>query len=293
MNSKFKIIITGASSLVAHSLIPLLLERFPALFLLGRKHNYGDEAATTFLPVDLNCPAERLAVVRRLVTETEPLVVIHLAPIWLLPDFLGELLSAGVLLSRLVVFSSTSRLVKQRSTDGKERKLAACLAAGEDRVIALCADNVPWTIFRPTMIYDGRHDKNISFIRSFIRRFGFFPVAGPARGLRQPVHVDDLAAAVMAVIDNGQTYNVIYNLGGGETLTYRNMVSRIFQGLGKRERIISLPPVLFSLLVQCVCLFRPGLEISPSMVQRMNEDLSFDFQAAVRDFSYLPRGFRC
>jgi len=71
------------------------------------------------------------------------------------------------------------------------------------------------------------------------------------------------------------------------------MVSSIFQSLGKRERIISLPPVLFLSLVRLVRLFRPRLGVSPAMVQRMNEDLSIDFQPAVRDFAYQPRRFKC
>lgn len=293
MDNKQKILVTGAGSLVGHSLIMRLKEHFSALFLLGRTCGCGQEDSLTFLPVDLECPVERRIVIKRLALEPEPLIFIHLAPIWLLGTFLQELLSAGVAVRRLVVFSSTSRLVKQHSKDEKERKLAARLAVGEDRVIDLCGNDVPWTIFRPTLIYDCRRDKNIAFIRSFIRRFGFFPVAGQAGGLRQPVHVDDLAAAVMAVLDNRQTYYTIYNLGGGETLTYRNMVGRIFQGLGKRERIITLPPVLFLSLVWLVRLFRPRLGVSPAMVQRMNENLSFDFQAAVRDFSWKPREFQC
>ena len=293
MDNKPKIIITGSGSLVAHSLIPQLLESSFTLLLLGRRRRYADEANITCLPVDLDNKDERLTVVKLLATETKPFVFIHLAPIWLLPNFLQELLAAGVLLSRLVAFSSTSRLVKLNSEVVEDRNLAARLAEGENELITFCADKIPWTIFRPTLIYDGRRDKNIAFIRSFIRRFGFFPVAGPATGLRQPVHVDDLAAAVMAVLDNRQTYNTIYNLGGGETLTYRKMVSSIFQGLGKRERIISLPPVLFLSLVRLVRLFRPRLGVSPAMVRRMNEDLSFDFRTAVRDFAYQPRRFRC
>ncbi len=293
MNSKPKIIITGPGSLVAHSLIPQLLEHSFSLLLLGRRRRYSDEANIMYLPVDLDRKAGRIDAVKVLATEAEPFFFIHLAPIWLLPIFLRELLAAGVLLTRLVAFSSTSRLVKQHSKDLGERKLAARLAEGEAQVIALCADHLPWTIFRPTLIYDGRRDKNIFFIRSFIRRFGFFPVAGPATGLRQPVYVDDLAAAVMAVLDNRQTYNTIYNLGGGETMTYQQMVSRIFQSLGKQERIISLPPVLFSSLIRFARLFRPRLGVSPAMVQRMNEDLSFDFRAATRDFAYQPRGFLC
>lgn len=293
MNNKPKIIITGAGSLVAHSLIPQLLARSFTLLLPGRRRHYPDDTAMAHVPVDLAHQAERGEAVKFLATGSEPFVFIHLAPLWLLPDFLRELRAAGVLLSRLVAFSSTSRLVKLYSRAVAEQNLAFRLAAGENGLITLCADTIPWTIFRPTLIYDCRRDKNISFIRSFIQRFGFFPVAAPAAGLRQPVHVDDVAAAVLAVLDNRRTFNTIYNLGGGETLTYRKMVSRIFQDLGKPERIISLPPFLFSSFVRLLRLFRPRLNVSPAMVRRMNEDLSFDFRAATRDFAYQPRGFQC
>ncbi|MCK4378527.1 MAG: hypothetical protein KAW01_04245, partial [Deltaproteobacteria bacterium] len=112
MNSKPKIIITGSGSLVAHSLIPQLLGSSFTLLLPGRRRRYADEANITCLPVDLDNKDERLTAVKLLATETNPFVFIHLAPIWLLPNFLQELLAAGVLLSRLVAFSSTSRLVK-------------------------------------------------------------------------------------------------------------------------------------------------------------------------------------
>ena len=260
--------------------------------LLGRRCDYP-ASRSAFLQLDLGQPVERLKVAEKLTREGGPIIFIHLAPLWLLPDFLRELLTVGVLLSRLVAFSSTSCLIKRYSSDDAERKLAACLSAAESKVKILCEGRIPWTIFRPTLTYDGIQDKNVAFIRSFISRFGFFPVAGPAAGLRQPVHAVDLAAAVMAVLDNRRTHNHVYNLGGGETLTYRQMVARVFQCLGKREKIIALPPVLFISLMKFIGFCRPRLGVTPAMVRRMNEDLSFDIQAAVRDFSYQPGKFRC
>jgi nucleoside-diphosphate-sugar epimerase len=293
MGQKPKIVLTGANSLVARYLVPELLENSSPLILLGRHCRHPKQSTPVFLRLDLEQPAERVMAAKKLVREDQPITFIHLAPVWLLPDFLQELLSAGVFLSRLIAFSSTSLLVKQYSQDSAERKLAACLSTGEEKVKALCGDRIPWTIFRPTLTYDGRHDKNVAFIRSFICRFGFFPVAGSAAGLRQPVHAADLAAAVMAVLDNQRTHNRTYNLGGGETLTYRQMVARIFQGLEKREKIISLPPGLFILLIKLLSFCRPHFGVSPAMVRRMNEDLSFDFKAAARDFFYQPGKFRC
>ncbi len=290
-DKKTRVIVAGAGSIVAGTLVPYLLDRGYHLYLLGRERRWPFHAEIDYIPCDLQAGNE--AVVEQLRAEKTSFIFIHLAPIWLLPDFLQKLRSRKVPLSRVVAFSSTSCLAKRYSKDIEERRLADRLAGGEEKMKSLCADCIPWTIFRPTLIYDGRRDKNISFISSFIQRFSFFPVAGAASGLRQPVHADDLAAATLAVLDNQRTFNTAYNLGGGETLTYRKMVSRIFQSLGKPERIISLPPIVFSSLVRLARVVKPRLGVSPAMVERMNEDLSYDFRAAERDFDYRPRGFLC
>ena len=124
-----------------------------------------------------------------------------------------------------------------------------------------------------------------------LRRSAIAEVGAPASGLRQPGQAEDLAGAIEKVFSLPVTYRKIYNLGGGETLTYRQMVARIFTGFGKKERLITLPSGLFRWLLQMSCLFNNQLDISPAMVRRMNEHLCYDYEAAERDFNYQPRGF--
>ena len=125
---------------------------------------------------------------------------IALCPIWALPEHFGRLEAACG--RRLVALSSTSRFTKQRSSDTADREVASRLAAAEDALLAWAVSrNVRATILRPTLIYDGSVDRNITTIAGFIRRFGFFPILGEARGLRQPVHVDDVAAACIASLN--------------------------------------------------------------------------------------------
>ena len=65
-----------------------------------------------------------------------------------------------------------------------------------------------------TMIYDGVTDGNIAAIAAFIRRRGWFPVAGPARGLRQPVHAADVAAACLAALEKAPLPQTVYAVSG-------------------------------------------------------------------------------
>jgi nucleoside-diphosphate-sugar epimerase len=100
---------------------------------------------------------------------------------------------------------------------------------------------IAYTIFRPTLIYGAGRDRNIADIARFVRRFGVFPILGKGIGLRQPVHAADLAEACLLAVDSSASFNRVYNLSGGETLTYRQMVERVFQAMGKRGRVVSLP----------------------------------------------------
>ena len=88
---------------------------------------------------------------------------------------------------RVVALSSTSRFTKDDSSDPEEQAIALRLADAEARVQAWAASHgVEWVILRPTLIYGLGRDKNIAEIARFIRRFGFFPLFGKAKGLRQP-----------------------------------------------------------------------------------------------------------
>ena len=217
--------------------------------------------------------------------------IIHLAHLALLPRMLASAENTGRL-RRVVAFGSTSVFSKQDSPDPRERAVAADLAEAEQAVARLCAAReMRWTLLRPTLIYGFGLDKNVTVITDFIRRFGFFPLVGGGLGLRQPAHADDLAAACAAAFDCPASFNRAYNLSGGETLAYRQMVERIFARLGKTPRILSIPLPVFQALMKAASLLPRYRYFSPEMARRINQDLCFDHAEAARDFGYAPRGF--
>lgn len=153
------------------------------------------------------------------------------------------------------------------------------------------ANSVQITVFRPTMIYGYGKDRNVSTIARFIKRYRMFFLAGEARGLRQPVHVSDLVSACVAALDKSGTHAKRYDLPGGESLTYRQMVARVFTGLGVPQRMISLPLPLYRICLRMIAGLSPGSGYSMSMADRMNQDLVFDDHEARRDFGFAPQRF--
>ena len=219
--------------------------------------------------------------------------VIVCAPIWLITDVLLERL-VGLGMKRIIAFSSTSRLTKGTSGEAAEREVVAKLAAGEETLTAFCeARGVAFTILRPTLIYDEGLDENVTRIADLIHKLGFFPVCGLAKGLRQPVHARDLAKAAMQALTAKPSFNKVYNLSGGEDLTYAAMVRRIFEALGRAPVIIALPELLWRIGFFVVNLVRPKrLKRNVQMVLRMNTDLWFDHSGATIDFGYRPGPFK-
>ena len=184
--------------------------------------------------------------------------------------------------NRLIALSTSSAVYKAESPDPAERHLAQDVGRAEKEVGRLCQEKgITWTIFRPTLVYDPGHDRNISAVAAFVRRFGVFPVVWPGTGHRQPVHADDVAQAMVAALNAPGAGGALFDLPGGETLTCREMVRRIFQSLGRRPVLLYLPLGLARTafyLWQSVT----GVKYSATSLERMNTDLTLD-PAPVRD----------
>jgi len=277
-------LVLGATSLVGRCLVDRLLAdaEVGAVSAVTRQTEIRSPSGVRWIVADIAAPrTQRPAMAARR--------VYSVSPIWLLPNVLPELIDAG--LRRLVAFSSTSRFTKAASPVGEERAVADRLARSEDRVMKLCtASGVTWTILRPTLIYAEGRDANVSRLAALIRKLRVLPLCGAGAGLRQPVHADDLAAGAIQAAAAPAAADRAYNLAGGETLTYRQMVERIVEGLGRPALIVSVPEPLWRGAFTLVEPLLPGATVGMGL--RMNEDLTFDSDEARRDFAWRPRAFR-
>jgi nucleoside-diphosphate-sugar epimerase len=278
-----RVLVTGGSSLVGRFLVPRLLQRGHEVHVLSRRQA-TDAAASggRWHVADIAAAAPDLAL--------GAFRVVHLAPLWLLPPLLPAWSGRG--LERVVAFGSTSRFTKLGSADAGERQLARALQDAEQRVVSACTTHgVVWTLLRPTLIYGAGKDANLTRIAGVIRRLGFFPLPSGACGRRQPVHADDLAQAAVEALERPAAANRAYDLSGGSTLTYREMVEGVFAGLGRRPRILAVPRRALRAGLRLLALV-PGADVgAPALIDRMLEDLCFDHAEATRDLDFRPRPF--
>ncbi len=193
---------------------------------------------------------------------------------------------------RVVAFGSTSLDTKQASGNAHERDIVARLQAAERQVFdTAIANGASATLLRPTLVYGAGRDQTLARIAAMARRMGFFVLPSGADGKRQPVHVDDLAAAALAVVDASGTQGQAYALPGGETLAYREMVARTLAALDPPARLWQVPMPLFRAMLSLARMAGAMRGLTDDAVARMREDLVFDAAPARNDFGYAPRAF--
>jgi len=216
--------------------------------------------------------------------------LVNLAPLPLLPDILPLIVQIGV--QRIVGIGTTSIYSKKNSPYKQDQEIVQSQAAAEHSLQEICGNlDLDWTVLRPSLVYDGKTDKNIMRIKKFISRFHFVPLASPANGKRQPLHAKDMAKACLSVLETETTRNKSYNIGGGEILTYHKMVKRIFISLGKPAVIVPIPQIILRAMVLMLSNFRQFQDLTPGIIERMNQDMVYNSEAAKRDFGFTARPF--
>lgn len=111
-----------------------------------------------------------------------------------------------------------------------------CKAELEKR---LKASGISYAILRPAVLF-GKEDILINNIAWILRHFPFFILFGQGDYEIQPIYVDDLAE--IAVEQGALRENSIINAIGTESFTYRELVEKIGEIIGKQRKIIHVSP---------------------------------------------------
>jgi len=179
------------------------------------------------------------------------------------------------------------------STTAVETRLNAkskMLRLGAEEVIK--KSKLKWTLLRPTMIYGGQDDRNIFRLLRLIRKMPLLFVPGSGEFLQQPVHVEDVAWAIVNAFFEKTTIEKTYNVSGAEAISFNQLIRETCQALGVKRMLWHLPitPVLWVCCMLEKFLAKPFLK--EEQVLRLLEDKKFSNEEAHRDFGYTPRTFK-
>ena len=267
-----RVLVFGASSQIGHFLLPRLRERGADILAVSRRpRETGD---VTWLRGDL--PHAMPAV-------GELSAIVSFGPLQGLADWLLGATFEGT--PRVIATSSMSAESKRESEVPAERALSRQLRDAEDALAAICQRRgLAWTIFRPTLVYGAGLDKSLTPIARRAMRQRVFPLPAGS-GLRQPVHADDIAQAVLAALETPLAAGKVIPLGGGERLTAGEMFARVRRSLPVATLPVPVP----------AWLLRLGRHAVPRLrgpVSRLESDLVADNSALQQLLGLRPRPFR-
>jgi len=148
-----------------------------------------------------------------------------------------------------------------------------------------------WTILRPTMIYGAPGDRNLSRLLTLLHRAAVLPVPGGGRRLQQPVHVADVADAMLAAVAQPAAASRRYDVAGPVPLTFAELLRICAEAVGSRTRFVPVPLAPAIAAVRCHERFSQAPKIRAEQLRRLAEDKAFAIDEAVRDLAYAPRSF--
>jgi uncharacterized protein YbjT (DUF2867 family)/uncharacterized membrane protein YphA (DoxX/SURF4 family) len=125
-------------------------------------------------------------------------------------------------------------------TDYAKTKLAA-----ENHLRAL---DIDWVVLRPSLVYAEGSYGGSSMLRGLAAFPGVIPLPGKGDQPFQPIHVEDLARAVVEIVANPKLRRLSLDAVGPETLTLKAIVGRLRAWLGFRPApTVTMPRWLVAL----------------------------------------------
>lgn len=267
------VLVFGGSSQIGHYLLPLLATRDEPVMALSRSARAPAQSVTWLVG---HLPDAVPAV-------DDISAIFSFGPLQSFASWLQQVELPHA--PRVVVISSMSAESKRVSEVPTERDLSQLIRDSEAALAAACEQHgSAWTVLRPTLIYGAGLDKSLTPIAHRAMRTRLFPLP-QGRGLRQPVHAQDLAYAALAALDNAAAAGKILAIGGGEQLPVNEMFARVRRSLPIDTLPLPLPAWLLRLARRSV-----GPLHGP--LSRLEADLVADNAEMTRLLGVQPRPFR-
>jgi len=150
---------------------------------------------------------------------------------------------------------------------------------------------VPYTIVRSSIIF-GPEDHFTTNLASLLRRApGIFPIPGDGQTRIQPLWVEDLVTCLIWAMENSETINNLYEVGGSEYFTIRQTLESIMQVIGRRRLLISVSPPFLRALVVTLETFIPHFPASSFWIDYYAVHRTCPVDNLPRTFGLMPARF--
>jgi uncharacterized protein YbjT (DUF2867 family) len=100
---------------------------------------------------------------------------------------------------------------------------------------------VPYTILRASLLFGPGDDFITGMVLLLTASPGFLPMPGKGQTQLQPLWVEDFATCLVWSLNNPDTINRTYDMGGSESLSLRQMFEIVMEVSGKKRVMVNWP----------------------------------------------------
>jgi NADH dehydrogenase len=152
---------------------------------------------------------------------------------------------------------------------------------------AVRASALPWTIFRPSIIY-GKGDEFVSMLARMIRRLPVVPVIGEGRQKLQPIPVEQVAEAFQRALVRPETVKQVYEVGGPDAVSMVELLDVIGKVLSHPHVRKAHLPIGFMRALARVLGPIPSFPLTTDQIAMLGEDNVCDPAPFFRAFGLAP-----
>jgi uncharacterized protein YbjT (DUF2867 family) len=150
---------------------------------------------------------------------------------------------------------------------------------------------VPHTIVRSSIVY-GPEDHFTTNLASLVRHAPiFFPIPGDGQTRIQPLWVEDLVTCLLWAMENPETIDQTYEVGGSEYFTLRQTLEIIMNAIGKHRVMVSVPQPFLRALVVTLETFVPRFPASSFWIDYYAVHRTCPVENLPRTFGLMPARF--
>jgi len=140
-------------------------------------------------------------------------------------------------------------------------------AVGEQRVREAAPQAV---ILRPSVLF-GRNDAFLGSLSGLVNMLPVIPLFGNGSTRLQPVYVKDVAKAIECIFCSNELSANVYELGGAQILTYKDLLSTIARHLNRKRLMLPIPFVIWELLAALASVL-PNPPLTRDQIELMRHD---------------------
>lgn len=184
---------------------------------------------------------------------------------------------AGVL--RFINISTQSAKIAQQGVYGSTKREAEDVFRNA---------RLQLTTLRPSLVYGPDEQSLFGFIARQVMGLPVVPVLGSGEWRMRPVHVDDVAASILACLCNDNTIGKTYDVGGADEVSLNEIIEMIGAAIGKKPRLVHIPFKVALAMAHVIAAVLPNPPIRPDNVLGSNQDTHLDIGPMLNELKIKP-----